>query len=619
MVLPESMHCNRCSSMVYTWSNLTRNASLEKILKHSVGFLLFATICCHNSSAENIPFNPIPASDYSASNNVDGYVRLKVSVAADETTQAPRLKYANVVVCSKTDCYRLTKIQGSEDKTTDGTVLIADIMVPPARIEKIYFEELRGGNFYGAMKLSSDLNIEKGYYGGEILVIVKSTQVGDKAIYRPIYATSGLMRENGRSIYYNPKFPLTVGLDHGVVLKLPSQALSRPQIFNAKIHDTGNDFPLVDIYPYVNLTKNASLSVRAIQRTSSKNIPSEMPAPKLPPPFMPNGQRAGPMISSVGIGMGSIFPIEKIVPRMGLFRSSEFERESAGLATPSNTASDGMVTTAAVQYTCNDYLSYPPNMQIIKDFTAQTGTVRVTWCENIPPYVHIMYTNTFDSRVKFRIPRFTKQRAGTGAWGYELSRLAVLAPRGSGTAINGFYWAGDPGTGPYQWGIAEGYLMADGLVGGANRQGGGTTGGTGLSAGNKLIMVGFSNIGIDHQWVETSTVNYVYPNARFQVSSSTSILKFGQCSTDSEYSSWSAVGAGRGAMILMSSVSGTSTNAAELCPLFRSLGANGALRLDGGPSAGMVDNGVLFNPLTGFYSLRYGSARYIAYALNIGW
>jgi hypothetical protein len=51
---------------------------------------------------------------------------------------------------------------------------------------------------------------------------------------------------------------------------------------------------------------------------------------------------------------------------------------------------------------CFDILTQLANMQVIRDLTRQTGVVYVTWCRDIPPYAHIVYVNTNDSRVKFQ-------------------------------------------------------------------------------------------------------------------------------------------------------------------------------------------------------------------------
>jgi exopolysaccharide biosynthesis protein len=75
-------------------------------------------------------------------------------------------------------------------------------------------------------------------------------------------------------------------------------------------------------------------------------------------------------------------------------------------------------------------------------------------------------------------------------------------------------------------------------------------------------------------------------------------------------------------MIFMSSTSGSTTSVAELCSVFQAMGVANAIRLDGGPSAAMTVDGVLKNPLTGLYFIKYGTARYIPYALKIsypGW
>jgi hypothetical protein len=133
-------------------------------------------------------------------------------------------------------------------------------------------------------------------------------------------------------------------------------------------------------------------------------------------------------------------------------------------------------------------------------------------------------------------------------------------------------------------------------------------------------MAVFPDLSTPPVFLETSQTNYKYPGAVHQLSSSTSVLKYNTaCSGDTTSNRWSAIGAGPGVMVFVSSTSGGSTNANELCGIFSAMGANNALRLDGGPSSGMMVGNAFVNPLTGLASFKYGNARWIAYAVQASW
>ena len=75
-------------------------------------------------------------------------------------------------------------------------------------------------------------------------------------------------------------------------------------------------------------------------------------------------------------------------------------------------------------------------------------------------------------------------------------------------------------------------------------------------------------------------------------------------------------------MIFVSSTSGSQTTAAELCSVFQAMGVANAILMDGSGSAALTIDGFLKNPLTNVNFIRFGSARYIPYALKVsypGW
>ena len=97
------------------------------------------------------------------------------------------------------------------------------------------------------------------------------------------------------------------------------------------------------------------------------------------------------------------------------------------------------------------------------------------------------------------------------------------------------------------------------------------------------------------------------------LSSSTSIVRDGQCAQDALTTRWSAFGTdGKGRSVFISSTSLGQTHVDELCRVFLALGIPNAIRLDGGPSTAMTVDGRLLNPLVSLSDLMaFGTARYV--------
>lgn len=216
--------------------------------------------------AENFRFNPIPLKDYQASSKADN-ARIRVSVALDDQAITKPLKIGGIVVCSSTACYRPNTVVTNDPANSGiGTAkLVVDSIMPATQIDSIYFEDLKGGDIAGSITLANPLKIESGYYGGEIFVTVAQSNSRGTSPYIPIYAASNLLRESGKSIYYNPKFAAKVDLGTGVSLSMPAYALKHPSILSAQVSDIGAPYPIVDIYPYVELAKPATLTAMALQ------------------------------------------------------------------------------------------------------------------------------------------------------------------------------------------------------------------------------------------------------------------------------------------------------------------------------------------------------------------
>lgn len=250
-----------------------------------IGMALFAS----ELHAQHYPFNPAPLPDFSLSNPGHrlSHARLKITAASEDAAPLSPLQFGGLVLCSTSACYRPPRLPGKQPAAggNGSASVLADALLPYTQIDTIYFEDVRGGNVTGRATLSRPLLIEQHYYGGEIFVLLKPFRTGTQVSYAPSFATSSLLREEGQSIYYNPRLPLDIALRHGVRFSLPAGALQQAEIFNAQVSDTGAPYPLIDIFPYINLQKPASLTVRVLARTVIG------PVPIVPAPSLPGGQQ----------------------------------------------------------------------------------------------------------------------------------------------------------------------------------------------------------------------------------------------------------------------------------------------------------------------------------------
>jgi hypothetical protein len=562
---------------------------------------LFFVLTSTLTFASGVPFHPTAIDNFSADAKVGTDVaRIKVSFALSERDDDNAIRLGGIVLCSDSGCYRPMALNYfNAGNTSKGTATLAvDAVMPYGKLSRIYFDDISGAKVVaGSIQLTAPLLVEKGYYGGEIFITLSKQKSAKQVIYRPSGVASGLFHHEAQSVYYDPGFSTRATLPLSTILTIPAAALPMPQIFSVGVADIGKQYPQIDIFPYIALSKVATLNSMPLARSAkaaaeqagpntAKSVPPFAPVPGFSMPAQNDGNNS------------KLQNKEKTFSKTGLFNFSGVENPQS----------------STIAATCDQIIAYPPNLKIIKDTTGPNGAAYVNWCENIPPYVSIVYVNTADSRIRYSIPN--KLEASGGVYKNLLQPITTAAAPAM-AAVNGFTWTGDEGTGANQHGLALGYVNNNGIAIGANRQGGGVSGGTGASDGNKFVMAYGANLSLLN-FFETAIPNANFGSyANTVVSSSTSVVKYGNCSGDTLDSRWSAVGAAAGKMVLMSSFTGNTTTAAQLCPVFKALEISNALRLDGGPSAAMALGGTHINPLSGLYRLKYGSIRYTIYPLKI--
>lgn len=539
-----------------------------------------------------VPFAPQNVSSYSQNKQLgDGSGVIKLSIASDELNADSGVAIGNVTLCSESACFRLPLHNQANlyNTSTGKSEVLGEVLVPITTIRSVHFEDLAGSKIVeGDIELHNPLELEADLKRGEILIIVKQNQKTGRVVYTPVLAASNYYSPISEAVYYNPKFSTNATLQSGIDIKIPAKATLDPQILSITAHDVGTQFPLVDIYPIVEFSREISITVNPTGRaTASLGTPPNL------------------------INHANNIPTTKTINKTGVVR---FE-SSLAPSIPADKTYANSVSAATSAGSCASLLSGINIDSVI----GTTGTVLIRACETVAPYVHIVVTNNSDARELFQLTyELSNNSAGSRV---NLRNITDWAASNQ-VLINGFTWAGDPGTGPGT-GLAQGFVQQNLVSLGNNRAGGGYFGIGSTDDANKLAVLLYPRTLAD--WKEGTTPplwtspSIYYPEFII-ISSSTSVVKSGTCASDSLTNRWSAFGTTpSGRVILVSSTSSGTTNAAELCSVFQALGSNYAIRLDGGPSASMVVDGILLNPLAGLDNFRYGASRHIAYAVSVGY
>jgi hypothetical protein len=583
--------------------------------------MLSAMLSSAALAAQRLPHPPAAAEKYSLGKEKSpDLVRLKVSLFSATTAVEKNARLDGLVVCSDSACFKPTtdpyvNLPTISDDAKPG---VAEFLIPPTTITAIYFTEGVGGNrIEGSLRLDAPLKIEKGFFGGEIMVVLAKQSKGRDTSFVPVQAASGLSDQSATPVYYIPGSTTTKSLPLGATLTIPPDALGQPAIFSVAVRDTGNTFPHVDIYPYLDLKSPAVLETAVIQR-DNKNRSSDGIA-MTPAPQVPLVDAKGRMFAPPEVGESKA--------RIELKRTGVVNGKSQGKSAHAASSGSNIVTTLGDTSQCMAMLNNPATISYIETFFPNNGVVYINWCANIPPFVTMAYINLNDVRIKYSIPAFKIDAKGT----VPLKRLTDF---GSGIVMmNGTVWSGDYGITSGGFGKVEGFVNAPpgnaiGSQLGSNIVGGGSyyAGATfdGPKFGMSIASILFAGLKAPYAVAFGMGDGSTQPPAaagynQNVVSSSTSVVKNGTCQSPGGENRWSAVGANNGRMLMASSTSDGSTSAAELCLVFKAFAMQNALRLDGGPSASIAIDSVLKNPLTGFDRLKYGDMRHIAYPLRISY
>lgn len=394
----------------------------------------------------------------------------------------------------------------------------------------------------------------------------------------------------------------------GFSLELGPQSMSVPTVYSVVENDVGGVGPLLEISPQGALGAAGTVRFRADpgrvpQGMEMSDFGVRMAGKSLNHTM--SGNNVSVDVSSLGLmSMGT---------SKGMVELADGTRMALPPA-PAASIAAGSGNALTVDNECSRSLA--SQRAYYNSLVQRNMGIRIFDCENTAPYVHIVLVNmqypgsTYYPQILFPANWYTNTNT------FLLNTISTLASTYGGsafTAINGFYWNGDEGTAAGQTGTPAGHVYINGARRGTTLSDaeavigftrGSQTGGTSAAMFNKAA--GGS--------VSLGTYNW---NA---VSSTTSIIRNGVCSRtagEGGSNTWSAIGFGRGILVLASSVSGSSTTAYDLCSVFEGLDVRGgAIRLDGGPSAAIYWQGNHLNPLSGMAWWKYGDARHLAYAIG---
>lgn len=305
----------------------------------------------------------------------DGFTRLKLSLTSDESSTTEVVRLAGIALCSHSVCYE-SAAPGSVtlSSTANGSsTTVAELEVPFSDIASVRFKLVGGqGVLQGSVALPEPLKLERDFHGGDVLVVVQRRGAG----YVPAAAAANYLQPEGTSLYYNPTFAMSAKLPHGVSISIPAGALSAPQVFIVGVHDTGDELPMVDIYPEVKLTKPATVELPAIQRAARALQSNQPPPTPRPQAVAPNGGLAprAPAASATG-------PVRVEINATGYVRrkpqapaaSKPMNSSAVGQPTLEATVTAAATCNAAGWCNCADQLAFPANQLAIADGLISSG------------------------------------------------------------------------------------------------------------------------------------------------------------------------------------------------------------------------------------------------------
>lgn len=542
----------------------------------------------------------------------------KYRIVLSESTNGSNINTTvkNITLCSLKKCYSSLSVKNINvknmlDGKADENSLV--YLIPRSEIIKtIYFEptnsssETISGNI--SINNPTDLSISELKHNVDIFVNLRK----ERNILTPYYASSMFNTSEATNVFYDKNIGLNSELSYKTKIVIPKNSLPNSQIFNIYVNNNGNTYPSIDIYPKVDFRIPVNITRKPIDNELTNGLGKILNITKSP----------------------TDSNYKKLVTNDDTLSINSSGFISSSTLQPNSYSKANMATLAATE-TCGEYLTRLRSQLISQ--TSSTGVLKIDYCVDKPPYVHIALINKLYKNLDYMVehmPMYVDPLDPSATVlltpMYKLNFFNNSAPNAL-VSMNGFTWDGAPGviadTGGRPLGYVasiRGYNHSTQTVRpiGVNRKMGGTVlagAYTGNSDGNKFVMLqktGSPNV----SFFDASKVGPALGNSskgyENVVSSSTSIIKNNVCNTGST-DRWSSVGAIDSIMVMVSTASSKESNSADFCNIYRAFGITNALRLDGGGSTGMIINNQLLNPNTGSKRVIFGEMRYIPYALKI--
>lgn len=491
---------------------------------------------------------------------------------------------------------------------------VVDALVPAGVIQSIQVKTESGG-----IQVATQLDLPR---GTRTDVMVRGDQ--------PSLDTTFVARTNfsaERPFLVHPEGD-AIALSEQVHLQIPAGAVKKTTLTSANLFDRGEEFPLIDFYPNVALARSATLKLtklrtlntntayQAFLKTTSTVSSQSLEGQLLRLNVEPDNN--GAMIDLPSL---SIITMSEKNPIVVLEDGSRLPLNDFNL---NSSSIQQQATTQCGQNLANNLSAY------VNILNSQ-GSLRITECENIFPYVNIVvvkmnhsqsntvsgasttYQPVIARNVKFYQP---------DDYLYGLDSIRDLSASVSAfTAINGYTWKLDLLFGNIGYRIQEGNdaeptttVMNKGVIEHTNE-----------NDGKDEAIISFSN--------NTSGFfagNYVFhsfgtpiPSSAYRqaaIGSGSTVTVNSTCNpgaTDQDMRS--AIGFGNNRLVLVSSTHrGTGIMRSDLCEVFQGLNANsGSVLMDGSSAAGLTygANGHL-NPVPNTGSFEDGM-RQIAYAFAV--
>lgn len=525
---------------------------------------------------------------YDSAAAVAAAARVRVSFMGD-TSGLSDLGVGSVYLCGQ-GCAQLGT-SGTMRALNDGSGagdMFADVSMSPGRVDRIIVQP---DPAKGAAVMFKTIRLDKPFElsaGGryEVFLSVRQTTGGK---LEATYLGMGHVPPGTKAVMaYRPDRAMRSVQAGGLELSMEAGSSSLAQIMSMDSADTGGIAPRITVWPETSLTSKARITLRVDPTRLAKGLTLNdyqlRVGGAVGTPYTVNGDQIS--FTADTLNNAALFTSRSVV------ETDKGEREALPL-TSALSAEDlkPQNLTSQDTSTCRNRL-IANRAAYEQYFTNGTDALKISDCENVAPFVHIVL---IDRSKRGRTVALPITPSTTYPGQYVLQPITTHGS-GSAVAINGFYWTGDDGT-----------YMGTGY---------GTPGGTLITAGtvrrktsSTEAILGFQMQPTDRSqgtsaefFVGASTsLNFGTHNYNV-VGSTASIIKNRACNPalGNESNLWSAAGIGFNRMALVSSVTGSSSTSPELCAVFEGLGyLDGAIRLDGGPSASMAWLGQHINPLSG--------------------